>query len=138
MMPYQTEFSREEIILNRKMVNEMITLHPEKHNQGDWVHILKADGGYEIKGDMLMSELADNCGTQCCLAGWTAVLTLPRDLTVSQFGGGYAQYACSALGIDRSVASWLFYDTSDATAREFMQYLVDHPESDGYERAPVH
>lgn len=105
-----------------KRVRNHIAAHPERHNQ-DF---------YFLEAGEEENEL--DCGTQGCIAGWTAILSgarFARGLMVETLDGTVhiEGYSRSLLGIDEEEAEHLFtprYDTRDAEARSrrYLEQLI--------------
>jgi hypothetical protein len=124
---FTDEFTSEDIALNRKLVAERILANPENHEQAGWIMNLQG----KSTTYMTLAELAQDCGTAACVAGWAVILTVPPQMTVRDFAaeyeGGFEGYAREALGLSPSEAAGLFYGSNDY-ARERIQFLAEHPE----------
>lgn len=113
-MPIET---KEELAL-AQLVETQIRLHPESHDQNIW-------------------HEPTPCGTQACIAGWTAALApgatiiRPTDSYLSvSVNGGEAEpidwFASRALGLAGDEVDWLFFDYDDESALAKLQsYIAD-------------
>jgi hypothetical protein len=97
------DFSHEDIMLNRKLLHEMITKHPEQHNQAIVYH--NTDSDMRWNRHATVGEYAQSCGTTACVVGWTLLLAFPFDMPVREvIPDEMSDYevAATALGVDMS------------------------------------
>jgi hypothetical protein len=100
------------MMYNSSLADELIGVfeaNPERHDNTAWIsdHLI----GFHPSGARVQ------CGTTCCVAGWTAVLTLDDNWILYKSSAIHVNYnksfsydyiARCALGITREQASWLF------------------------------
>lgn len=117
---------------------DVLLLRPDQHDQDLWI-----DGGlssFSSAGE-LIPEIArePECGTTACIAGWTALFSLPAgsvidvryNIRLPDGTLGFIPYwARDALEITDEQADTLFYeiDTTEGAIRA-LKYLKDHPDA---------
>lgn len=111
-------------MVNRELfqkIHEVITLHPEQHDQGTW------------------EESDPTCGTTRCVAGWAVTLTTgkpvygkgealhPATLALGKRPGipSVPSIAGELLGLSDVVAWDLFYRTSNDKARDVVRAFAE-------------
>lgn len=132
------DFTLEDIALNRKLVAHHVEEHPLQHEQAGWCWNPEArmDSAPSLGMSMYkwtIGQYANHCQTNACIAGWTALLTLPHDLKLSEISefteaDGFSGYAQKALGLSPARAATLFFHSSNERARDMIRELADNPE----------
>ena len=121
-------------MINRELfqkIHEIISAHPEQHDQGSWEGTRGPD-----------------CGTTRCVAGWAVFLTTGEPLTRSTNTGimgnslatqellrendweSIPEAGRRLLGLNEDVACSLFYDASNEEARAAVKAFSEGRESD--------
>lgn len=116
--------------MNREFANkvaEHIEQHPDQHNQGMWIWMVREENDWQV-------EEACTLGRAALLAGWAPDMSGLDDLSwvdgesastehVSRGGPEETVFSVAqdALGISRSDATWLFY--SKRTTEEILTFL---------------
>lgn len=111
-----------------KHVRNHIAAHPEKHNQD--FYFLEP---YEEENEL-------GCGTQACIAGWTAILSGARfavgaEVETPDGNLNVEAYAAAALGINVTEADFLFETRrcgnpfAEARSRRYLEQLIADAEA---------
>lgn len=112
-----------------KQIHDMLTLYPEKHDQGNWVN-----AAYE------KADADEGCGTTGCIAGWATILgfnlkpkIMSRRIDNEEYvvyyeppnGKDWEVAGAEALGLKEETAGWVFSSLKEETALAALRDLYD-------------
>lgn len=93
-------------------VKEAILAHNERFDMAIWVSrtvVDPQDGAIDYESVNTFGELAHNCDTVGCIAGWTVAIGSP---TQEKYATLASEVAARLLGIPNSLRDTLFYTTA--------------------------